>query len=233
MNGVACHPPATEICPGKHPTKQPSETCRIDRIDPAVSASCLVNPFCIRSDHYVASAALRERQILIDSGIGSVSVLNDADVVRHSLGGNLHRKGQYSVNFRNENKSKCKVRHRRTFHDHAPEIEASAGHEFSSEMSLSDAQTGHQPPEKARQRSTQAISENNSERWQSGRMYRFRKPEYRKRYRGFESPPLRLTQTPRCKSFVIQDLQWEVLIGTVDCAIAVPIRAGMDQGDCP
>jgi len=42
-----------------------------------------------------------------------------------------------------------------------------------------------------------------------------------------------LTQTPRCKSFVIQDLQWEVLIGTVDCAIAVPIRAGMDQGDCP
>ena len=55
-------------------------------------------------------------------------------------------------------------------------------------------------------------------------MYRFRKPEYRQRYRGFESPSLRWIQTPHCKSFDFQDLQWGVLIGTVDCAETVPIR---------
>ena len=55
-------------------------------------------------------------------------------------------------------------------------------------------------------------------------MYRFRKPEYRQRYRGFESPPLRLVQSPRCKFFYFKNLQRGVLIGTVDCAETVPIR---------
>ena len=89
------------------------------------------------------------------------------------------------------------------------------------------------------------------ERWQSGRMRRFRKPLYRQRYRGFESPllykrlflarkkPFLLLGTRLCRLFLPREVaEWSIaaVLKTADCnrsGGSNPSFSAPAGGQCP